>query len=269
MFNFVILFSVYHDLETRHKKTIINFYRKPPGSCILLFLVFLVFFKILQSIIKSTHLLKVLTIKKIEKWHLHFWRITCIFKPNRKATCKRTRQYSQRCWANNAGSCHVRVGSAVQTDATTPDNVRTCNASWEEYTDKTLETMCNTRVCPQQCWKSCANKSKIIFICRDEICALCRLYDQSQSQSHERYCSSWIMCTKVSLIVCLTIVTQIGIVTFRPCSTGLHSVDSLSRNICTTMVVSDWCITILARHYQRRKLFPQRSFMVTIGCYVV
>ena len=79
------------------------------------------------------------------------------------------RDNSQRCWANNAGSCHVRVGSAVQTDATTPDNVGTCSASWEGYTHKTLETMCNTRVCPQQCWKSCANKSNIIFICRDEI----------------------------------------------------------------------------------------------------
>ena len=48
MFNFVILFSVYHDLETRHKKTIINFYRKPPGSCILLFLVFLVFYNLME-----------------------------------------------------------------------------------------------------------------------------------------------------------------------------------------------------------------------------
>ena len=35
------------------------------------------------------------------------------------------------------------------------------------------------------------------------------------------------MCIKVSLIVCLTIVTKIEIATFRPCSTGLHSVDSL------------------------------------------
>ena len=87
------------------------------------------------------------------------------------------RNNSQHCLVHNAGSCHVRVGSAVQTDATTPNNAGTCNASWEGYTHKTLETMCNTRVCPQQCWKSCANKSNIIFICRDEICALCRLYD--------------------------------------------------------------------------------------------
>ena len=35
--------------------------------------------------------------------------------------------------ANNVGSCCVRVGSGVQTDATTPNNVGTCSASWEEY----------------------------------------------------------------------------------------------------------------------------------------
>ena len=31
------------------------------------------------------------------------------------------RNNSQHCCANNAGSCCVRVGSGVQTDATTPD----------------------------------------------------------------------------------------------------------------------------------------------------
>ena len=31
------------------------------------------------------------------------------------------------------GSCCVRVGSGVQTDATTPSNVGTCSASWEGY----------------------------------------------------------------------------------------------------------------------------------------
>jgi len=30
------------------------------------------------------------------------------------------RNISQNCWANNVGSCCVRVGSGVQTDATTP-----------------------------------------------------------------------------------------------------------------------------------------------------
>ena len=33
----------------------------------------------------------------------------------------------------NVGSCCVRVGSGVQTDATTPDNIGTCSASWEGY----------------------------------------------------------------------------------------------------------------------------------------
>ena len=35
--------------------------------------------------------------------------------------------------ANNVGSCCVRVGSGVQTDATTPNNVGTYSASWEGY----------------------------------------------------------------------------------------------------------------------------------------
>ena len=43
------------------------------------------------------------------------------------------RNNSQHCCANNVGSCCVRVGSGVQTDATTPNNVGTCSASWEEY----------------------------------------------------------------------------------------------------------------------------------------
>ena len=43
------------------------------------------------------------------------------------------RNSSQHCCANNVGSCCVRVGSGVQTDATTPNNVGTCSASWEGY----------------------------------------------------------------------------------------------------------------------------------------
>ena len=31
------------------------------------------------------------------------------------------------------GSCCVRVGSGVKTDATTPSNVGTCSALWEGY----------------------------------------------------------------------------------------------------------------------------------------
>ena len=41
------------------------------------------------------------------------------------------RNNSQHCCANNVGSCCLRVGSGVQTDATTPNNVWTCSASWE------------------------------------------------------------------------------------------------------------------------------------------
>ena len=47
-----------------------------------------------------------------------------------------------------------------------------------------------------------------------------------------------------SFIVCLTIVTSILIATFRLHTAG--SVDLLSRTICTTVVVSDWCISNLA-----------------------
>ena len=43
------------------------------------------------------------------------------------------RNNSQHCWRNNVGSCCVRVGSGVQTDATTSNNVGTCSASWEGY----------------------------------------------------------------------------------------------------------------------------------------
>ena len=43
------------------------------------------------------------------------------------------RYNSQHCCANNVGGCCVRVGSGVQTDATTPNKFGTCSASWEEY----------------------------------------------------------------------------------------------------------------------------------------
>ena len=47
--------------------------------------------------------------------------------------CQHARNNSQHCCANNVGSCCVRVGNGVQTDATTPNNVRTCSASWKGY----------------------------------------------------------------------------------------------------------------------------------------
>ena len=43
------------------------------------------------------------------------------------------RNNSQNCSANNVGSCCVHVGSGVQKDATTPNNVGTCSASWEGH----------------------------------------------------------------------------------------------------------------------------------------
>ena len=43
------------------------------------------------------------------------------------------RNNSQHCCANNVESCYVHVGSSVQTDATTPNNVGSCIASWEGY----------------------------------------------------------------------------------------------------------------------------------------
>ena len=34
---------------------------------------------------------------------------------------------------NNSQHCCVRVGSGLQTDTTTPNNVETCSALWEGY----------------------------------------------------------------------------------------------------------------------------------------
>ena len=49
-----------------------------------------------------------------------------------KAACKRAQQLQTFC-ANNVGSCCVRVGSGVQTNATTPNKFGTCSASREGY----------------------------------------------------------------------------------------------------------------------------------------
>ena len=66
------------------------------------------------------------------------------------------RNNSQHCCANNVESCYVRVGSGVQTDATTPNG--------KDTTHKSLLTMRNERARPQKCWKSCANGSNIIAL---------------------------------------------------------------------------------------------------------
>ena len=54
------------------------------------------------------------------------------------------------CWTNTVGSCCVRVGSGVLTDATTPNNASTCSASWEGYNLEDLENMCNAHAWLQQ-----------------------------------------------------------------------------------------------------------------------
>ena len=70
------------------------------------------------------------------------------------------------------GPTMLGVGSGVQTDATTPNNVGTCSVLWEGYkTRKSLETMNNARAWPQQCWKnfSCANGSYIVALRFDDL----------------------------------------------------------------------------------------------------
>ena len=42
---------------------------------------------------------------------------------------------SQHCCANNIGSSWVHLGSGVEMDATTPNNVGTFSASWEGYNE--------------------------------------------------------------------------------------------------------------------------------------
>ena len=67
----------------------------------------------------------------------------------------------------NVGSYCVRVGSVVQTDATSPSNVRTCTASWEVYNPYDFinsKTMLNARSRPEQCWKSYANGSNVVAL---------------------------------------------------------------------------------------------------------
>ena len=78
------------------------------------------------------------------------------------------RNNSQDCSANNVGSCYVRVGSGVQTDAIIPNIVWTCSVHRGKNTVTSKETMCHASVGPQECWKSfsnsCANGSKIIAL---------------------------------------------------------------------------------------------------------
>ena len=73
----------------------------------------------------------------------------------------------QHCVTKNVGSYCVCIGSGVQTDATSPNNVRTCTASWEVYNPYDFinsKTMLNARWKPEQCCKSYANGSNIVAL---------------------------------------------------------------------------------------------------------
>ena len=56
----------------------------------------------------------------------------------------------------------MRVGSGVQTDATTPARLGPAVYRGKDTPYTTLEIMCNGRVWPQQCWTSSANGSNIV-----------------------------------------------------------------------------------------------------------
>ena len=62
----------------------------------------------------------------------HSWSLVCFFRLFFRLRAN-GRNNSQHCCANTVGSCCVRVGSGVQTDATTPNKFGNCSALWEEY----------------------------------------------------------------------------------------------------------------------------------------
>ena len=65
------------------------------------------------------------------------------------AKCKQTQQLPTLCkWMQQLPTM---LGSAVH--------------HGKDIAHKTLETMCNAHVFPQQCWKGCANGSNIVALC--------------------------------------------------------------------------------------------------------
>ena len=65
------------------------------------------------------------------------------------AKCKQTQQLPTLCkWMQQLPTM---LGSAVH--------------HGKDIAHKTLETMCNAHVFPQQCWKGCANRSNIVALC--------------------------------------------------------------------------------------------------------
>ena len=105
------------------------------------------------------------------------------------------RANSQHCWANNVGSCYVRVCSDLQTDARNPNIVGptmlgvvasvlavVCKRMQEipillgpsvhdgkDTTHKTLKTMCNAPAWPQQCWKELGKRIQPCYACTSAI----------------------------------------------------------------------------------------------------
>ena len=71
----------------------------------------------------------------------------------------------QHCWANNDGSCCVRVGSSVRH---LPTMLGPAVHRGKDTTHKTLETTCNVLAWPQQWWKSCANASIVALSFGDQ-----------------------------------------------------------------------------------------------------
>ena len=79
--------------------------------------------------------------------------------------CANGRNNSQQCCANNVGSCSVRVGSGVQTDATQSQQCRDLQCIVGRIQPISLCKPCVMRVRgPKQCWKSCANGSNVVAL---------------------------------------------------------------------------------------------------------
>ena len=92
--------------------------------------------------------------------------------------CANVRNNFQHCCLKNVRSLFDSVGSGVQMDATTLNNVGTCSGlhhnidklkEFERLYCDTCEwpsrrPCVNARVWPQQCWKSYANRSNIIAL---------------------------------------------------------------------------------------------------------
>ena len=93
------------------------------------------------------------------------------------------------CWVNNFGSCCVHDSRGRLTDASTPDNVGACSASWEGYNPWKFED--HACLWPEQCWKSCRCK---------QIQHCCTTLRQSQNKRNGVGSKVW----PVSIKLCAT-----------------------------------------------------------------